>query len=373
MNVKPVSDYKKPLYALGLAATVMAVSVTGCADFLGGRRPPAGMPTTTVQLEGETTVVLPPKDHTNTDYDITPYLVTSWRFYLESKVVTDPDQLARFAVSKLDKITKSGDLRCEGQYQGYDFLIVRTDKYSEWLKSNDQYNDSTSYNGDYCVEYKRNGAESDLLLVYHDPTERFMVITDCCDNKVICEFFSHGNGDGSESPEFTGNTKFPAKYDRFANNEFYDRIMEAQYAFRWAKENHVVVFDDSKCISGKDMWEAFIFNARMGKPVNVLLADHHSADKKKKTAETLDFYYIDVSFKDDGTADYYVAVRRSDHKKLDASASLEYLKHFSGTDDVFVLTNDKEMSAEDAEKMKFGPDKGEYIFNHFVLRFGKPE
>ena len=85
------------------------------------------MPTTTVQLEGETTVVLPPKDHTNTDYDITPYLVTSWRFYLESKVVTDPDQLVRFAVSKLDRITKSGDLSCEGKYSDYDFLIVRTD------------------------------------------------------------------------------------------------------------------------------------------------------------------------------------------------------------------------------------------------------
>ena len=34
MNVKPVNGYKKPLYALGVTATAMAVSLTGCADLM---------------------------------------------------------------------------------------------------------------------------------------------------------------------------------------------------------------------------------------------------------------------------------------------------------------------------------------------------
>lgn len=375
MNVKPVNGYKKPLYALGVTATVMAVSLTGCADFMSGRRPPAERPTETVMLEGETTVVNPPDVHTNTEYDVNPYLVTSRKYHLESKVTTDTDQLTRYAVSKLERITKSGDLCCEGRYQEYDFLIVRTDKFSEWLSSNDQYTDSISYDNNYYLEYKRNAAESDLLLVCHDPSDRFMIITGCADNKVIWEFFKYGNGNASgsgestEATEFTGNKEFPVNYETFAHDEFYDRIMEAQYALRWAKDNHVVVFEDSNCVSGKDMWEAFIYSYRMGKPAMLLMADYHPADKKNKTDESLDFYYINMEFDKDGSADFYLATRRSDHKKIDASASLKYLKHFTGTDDVYIITNDKDASAEAVGKMKLGPDRRESFFNHFVLRF----
>ena len=32
MRITPAKDYKKPLYAIGLTATIMAVSVTGCAN-----------------------------------------------------------------------------------------------------------------------------------------------------------------------------------------------------------------------------------------------------------------------------------------------------------------------------------------------------
>ena len=32
MNITPAKDYKKPLYAIGIAATLMAVTVTGCTD-----------------------------------------------------------------------------------------------------------------------------------------------------------------------------------------------------------------------------------------------------------------------------------------------------------------------------------------------------
>ena len=32
MKITPAKDYKKPLYAIGIAATLMAASVTGCTD-----------------------------------------------------------------------------------------------------------------------------------------------------------------------------------------------------------------------------------------------------------------------------------------------------------------------------------------------------
>ncbi len=33
MKITPAKDYKKPLYAVGIAASLMAVTVTGCTDF----------------------------------------------------------------------------------------------------------------------------------------------------------------------------------------------------------------------------------------------------------------------------------------------------------------------------------------------------
>jgi len=32
MKITPSKDYKKPLYAIGIAATIAAVSLTGCTD-----------------------------------------------------------------------------------------------------------------------------------------------------------------------------------------------------------------------------------------------------------------------------------------------------------------------------------------------------
>ena len=32
MKIKPLKNYKKPLYAIGLSAAIMAVALTGCTD-----------------------------------------------------------------------------------------------------------------------------------------------------------------------------------------------------------------------------------------------------------------------------------------------------------------------------------------------------
>lgn len=376
MNIQPAKDYKKPLYAIGLAATVMLTGVSGCRndDRLKYAGDTAGPPTTQVQYGGETTVVNPPKGHTNTEFDVSPYQVTHYNFYMQSKAVTTPDDLVRFSVSKLEQITKTDDLCCEGRYHDYDFKIIRTDMFSTWVRSNDQYSDSTIYDGVFYLKHKRNAAESDLLTVYHDESERFMIVTDCCDNKVIYEFFTLGNDGSAESTEFTGNKEFPKNYEYFCVEEFEGRIMAADNALRWSKENHVVVFVDSKCISGKDMWEAFVYSVRTRKTATVLVADYHSANKKKKQASTLDFYFVryDNSGNDPEYDIFGARIRRSDEKKAGASCYSKYFKHFSGADDIFVITDDKEMTLEKAEKLKFGLEDGE-MPEQFAIRFKKEE
>lgn len=58
MKITQAKNYKKPLYAIGLAATIMAASVSGCTDPGKGPDYAGGMDvrpteTTEVQLEGE--------------------------------------------------------------------------------------------------------------------------------------------------------------------------------------------------------------------------------------------------------------------------------------------------------------------------------
>ena len=58
MKITQAKNYKKPLYAIGLAATIMAASVSGCTDPGKGPDYAGGMDvrpteTTEVQLAGE--------------------------------------------------------------------------------------------------------------------------------------------------------------------------------------------------------------------------------------------------------------------------------------------------------------------------------
>ena len=38
MKITPAKDYRKPLYAIGLTATIMAVAVTGCTNTAQGKK-----------------------------------------------------------------------------------------------------------------------------------------------------------------------------------------------------------------------------------------------------------------------------------------------------------------------------------------------
>lgn len=66
MKITPTKDYKKPLYALGLATAIMAVAVTGCTDpdsKTKSRRRHHRTKHTEVQLGGDTQTVEPDIDY----------------------------------------------------------------------------------------------------------------------------------------------------------------------------------------------------------------------------------------------------------------------------------------------------------------------
>ena len=66
MKITPTKDYKKPLYALGLATAMMAVAVTGCTDpdsKTKSRRRHHRTKHTEVQLAGDTQTVEPDIDY----------------------------------------------------------------------------------------------------------------------------------------------------------------------------------------------------------------------------------------------------------------------------------------------------------------------
>ena len=379
MEIRPAKAYKKPLYAIGLATAIMSVSLTGCADFLSpvmsGVRPTN---TETVQLAGETSVMYNLEQPKNTEYDVSPYRIKDIGYLSSARTVTDKNQLDEFAKTKLVTVSKSTDKYYVGIYQNHEFTIIGIDNFHEWAKANDYSANIITAEGIH-LEHKRRSVEYEEFDLFKDPSERFLVITKCQDYKIIYEFFNYGNsikkedsGSSTESAVKEGNKEFPVKYDSFVVTEFYGRIMEAKYALRWSRDNHVVLFEDSKCTSGKDMWEAFVYSVYQNKPATVMLADYHKADKKKNQDETLDFYKISCERNDDGKLVFNVAVRKSSDKRAGYSDQFKSFFHFRGTDDIYVLTNDEDMSAEQAEQLKAGPEynESEIMISRFVLRFG---
>ena len=93
MKITPAKDYKKPLYALGLATAIMAVAVTGCTDpdsKSKTRRHSHRTKHTEVQLAGDTQTV-----ETDIDYagDISievPPTTDDLQLAGETEVWTDP-------------------------------------------------------------------------------------------------------------------------------------------------------------------------------------------------------------------------------------------------------------------------------------------
>jgi hypothetical protein len=93
MKITPTKDYKKPLYALGLATAMIAVAVTGCTDpdsKTKSRRHHRRSTPTEVQYEGGLTIVDPDVEFMGeTDVEVPP-TTENIQFEGEMDIWTDP-------------------------------------------------------------------------------------------------------------------------------------------------------------------------------------------------------------------------------------------------------------------------------------------
>ena len=126
--------------------------------------------------------------HKNTEYDISSYRLLQG-YDVDMTVSED---LHAFAESRLETISRDGDARVRGSYQGYEFIIIRSDCFDDWLS------ESTgtlcySEEGYATIEYEATWEFATFrvhtLEIYRDPSGQFIIVTNCDDDKVITEFF----------------------------------------------------------------------------------------------------------------------------------------------------------------------------------------
>jgi len=128
----------------------------------------------------------------NAEYDVSQYRIPEGYDFNSLNITINDADLESYGESKLEKIDNKTDKSIRGVFQTYNFLIIRSDKLNAWLESNAP--NGFNYNNGYAnIYYSRQGMEwmvlEEPLAVYKDPSDKFIVITNCSDYKVISEFF----------------------------------------------------------------------------------------------------------------------------------------------------------------------------------------
>lgn len=126
----------------------------------------------------------------NTEYDVSQYRL--YEGYDFTNLTVSEEELNTYAKDKL-QVLDSGNYRSiRGRYRDYNFLIIRSDKIDVWLSFNRPAG-FDFYKGYASICYAQAweiGATRDVPLeVYKDPSDKFIIITNCSDYKVISEFF----------------------------------------------------------------------------------------------------------------------------------------------------------------------------------------
>lgn len=132
--------------------------------------------------------------YTNTEYDVSQYRIPEGYELYSPDITVHDSEFRKYAAGKLDTITKENDVFVKGTYQEYAFLIIRRDCYDEW---NDPVGYVNYYKDGYAAinyeyEWEVSGFYSCTLDMYKDPSDKYIIITNCDDYKVITEFFEYG-------------------------------------------------------------------------------------------------------------------------------------------------------------------------------------
>lgn len=292
---------------------------------------------------------------TNTEYDVSPYRIPGEYVFNSNDLSVSETEFEGYAESKLQTIDNKTELSIRGTFQDYNFLIVRSDMREKWLEEN-SYSGFQYYDGYASISYGRQGREwmtiPETLAVYIDPSDKFIIITNCNDYKIIAEFFEGiGEAEPTEATtEETTETEAPKP------PEFYDEYESVVYLRENINEDMslldiINVFDEScKYTRDEDM---DMFNLEFG-TFNYSTYDHYADEhvdlgkyycfcmERWFTAEDGHDYiiYVSVLYEVNDTNKDYKHVRMTDMDiPKDCSDFFDYLRKsyaydYASTEDI---------------------------------------
>ena len=128
----------------------------------------------------------------NTEYDVAQYRIPEGYDFKSLDISVSDTDFETYAGNKLQTINNKTDQSIRGVFRDYNFLIVRSDRFDEWLSVNCPQG-LRYYKGYAGIEYvdwwEFAATRTYPLAVYKDPSDKYIVITNCSDFKVISEFF----------------------------------------------------------------------------------------------------------------------------------------------------------------------------------------
>ena len=129
----------------------------------------------------------------NIEYDVSQYKIPEGYELDSQDISVSESELKTFAESRLDTITKETGFYIKGTCEKSTFIIIRRDCFDMW--DEEEPIGSISYRPDgyahisYEYEWEFSATRPCTLDMYKDPSEKFIIITNCGDYKVISEFF----------------------------------------------------------------------------------------------------------------------------------------------------------------------------------------
>ena len=125
------------------------------------------------------------------------YGFASHRIKKDTKAsASDTDALKKYASENLDSIDSSEKYSVAGKYKGNKFEILRFDCFEEWKKDKGVTGYRVNPDDDTVDIYyervsgKEGMKEFDEYFIYVDPSNRFLIITQCTDYDLINKFFN---------------------------------------------------------------------------------------------------------------------------------------------------------------------------------------
>ena len=132
----------------------------------------------------------------NTEYDVSQYRIFEGYELNSLDNPSSESELKAFAESRLDTISKENDVFVKGTYKNAIFLIIRRDRFDDWDKSERYGSINYHYYSEgyaainYDVQWEFSAFRICILDMYKDPSDKYIIITNCDDYKVITEFFA---------------------------------------------------------------------------------------------------------------------------------------------------------------------------------------